>query len=101
MQPLNLFYLSPPQYRRICQNRRKKSTQFLAKILPVPISPNFFEIHISNYFVCVMNDITSKIEFPKSTLINFYLIAFSGVLNSTHFGYSRHSTYRETPYKIV
>ena len=66
-------------------------TQCLANILSVPISPNFFEIYISNYFVCVMNDVTSRIEFPKSTLINFYLIAFDGVLNSTHFGDSRHS----------
>jgi hypothetical protein len=33
-----------------------------------------------------MNDATSHIAFPKSTLINFYLIAFGGVLNSTHFG---------------
>jgi hypothetical protein len=69
----------------------------LAKILSVPISPNvpistnFFKIYISNYFVCVMNDVNSRIEFPKSTLINFYLIAFGVVLNSTHFGYSRHS----------
>jgi hypothetical protein len=66
-------------------------SRFLAKIIPVPISPNFFEIYISNYFVCVMNDVTSRIEFRKSTLINFYLIEFDEVLNSTHFGDSRHS----------
>ena len=38
-----------------------------------------------------MNDVTSRIEFPKSTLINLYLITFGIVLNSTHFGDSRHS----------
>ena len=47
-----------------------------------------------------MNDVILMIEFPKSTPINFYLIALGGVLNSTRFGDSHHSTYRETPYKI-
>ena len=61
-------------------------SQFLAKILPVPISPNFFEIYIINYFVGVLNDVMLMIEFPKFTLSNFNLIASGGVLNSTHFG---------------
>jgi hypothetical protein len=60
-------------------------SRFLANIFPVPISPNFFEIYISNYFVCVMNDVISRIKFPKATLINFCLIAFGEVLNFTHF----------------
>ena len=29
----------------------------LAKILSVPISPKFYEIYITNYFVGVMNDV--------------------------------------------
>ena len=55
-------------------------SRFLDKILPVPIlpnvpiSPNFFEIYITNYFVDVMNDVIFIIEFPKFTLFNFYLI---------------------------
>ena len=32
-----------------------------------------------------------KIDFPKSSLLNFRLIEFSGVLNSTHFRYLLHS----------
>ena len=54
-------------------------SRFLAKILPVPISPNFFEIYITNYFVGVMNDVILMIEFLKITLFKFDLIAFGGV----------------------
>jgi hypothetical protein len=61
-------------------------SRFLDKILPVSISPNFFEIYISDYFEGVMNDVILMIEFPKFTLFNFYLIAFCGVLNPRHFG---------------
>jgi hypothetical protein len=75
----------------------------LAKILPVPISPNvpispkmpniaeFFEINNANYFVGVMNDVILMIEFPKFTLYNLNSIAFGGVLNSTNYGESLHS----------
>ena len=78
---------------------RRKSyaiSRFLAKIISVPISPkmpniaDFFEISITNYFVGVTNDLIFKIEFLKFTLFNFYLIAFCGVINSTHFGDSLH-----------
>jgi hypothetical protein len=81
------------RYHRICQNRRKTFaiSQFLAEILPVPISLIFSEIYITNYFVGVMNDVILMIEFYKFTLFNFYLIAFGGVLNSTHFGDSLNS----------
>ena len=73
-------------------------SRFLAKILPVPISPNgpiwqnlqispnFLEIYISNYFLSVNNDVIFRIDFPKSSLFNFYLIAFRKVFNSTNFG---------------
>ena len=74
----------------ISPNLPKKTyafSRFSAKILPVSISLKFFEIYISNYFVCVMNDVISRIEFLKYTLINFYLIAFGEILS-------------ETPYKI-
>ena len=37
------------QYRRQCKYRRK-----------FPISPKFFQIFITNYFVCVVNDIIFK-----------------------------------------
>ena len=50
-------------------------SRFIAKILLVPISPKFFEIYISNYFLSVMNDVISGIDFPKSRIFNFYLIA--------------------------
>jgi hypothetical protein len=61
-------------------------SRFLAKILPVPISPIFFEIYISNYLLSVMNDVIFRIDFLKSSLFNFYLIAFGGVFTSMHFG---------------
>jgi hypothetical protein len=51
-----------------------------------PKSPNIFEINISNHFFGVMNDVIFRIDFPKSSLFNFYLIAFGGLLNFTHFG---------------
>jgi hypothetical protein len=69
-------------------NKTYAISRFLAKILSVsissnePISLNFFEISITNYFLAVMNDVIFKIEFPKFTLFNFYLIAFGGELNS-------------------
>jgi hypothetical protein len=47
----------------------------LAKIIPVTISPNFYEIYITNYFVGVMNDVILMIESPKLTLFYFYLIS--------------------------
>ena len=46
----------------------------------------FLLIFIKNYFVCDMNDVNFKIEFPNSSLFNFYLIALGVVLNYTHFG---------------
>jgi hypothetical protein len=60
-------------------------------IIAGPISPHFFEIYITNYFVGVRNDVIIMIEFPKFTPFNFNLIAFGRVLNSTHFGDSLHS----------
>ena len=33
-----------------------------------------------------MNDVNFKIDFPKFSLFNFYLIGFGGVFNFTHFG---------------
>jgi hypothetical protein len=65
--------------------------RFLAKIILVPISPNFFEIYLTNYLVGVIKDVIFRIEFPKSTFFNFYLIAFGGVFNFTNFGDSLHS----------
>ena len=59
-------------------------SRFLAKILPVPISPIFLKIYISNYFLSVMNDVIFRIDFHKSSIFNFYLGAFERVLNSTH-----------------
>ena len=72
-------------------------SRFLAGILPVPtslnvpISPNFIQIFITNYFVGVINDVNLMIQFLKFILFNYYLIAFGGVLNSTHFGDSLNS----------
>ena len=79
-------------YRPISPNLPEKTfaiSQVLAEIIPlpispnVPISPNFFEIYISNYFLSVMNDVIYRIHFPKSSLFNFYPIASGGVFNST------------------
>ena len=76
-------------------------SRFLAKILPVPISPNFFEIYITNYFVGGMNDVILMILFSKCTFFTFYLIAFGGVLNSSYFDDSLHwFTYCKTPYEV-
>ena len=36
-------------------------TKFVSQILPVPISPNFFEIYVTIYFVGVMNGVIFKI----------------------------------------
>jgi pantothenate kinase len=45
---------------------------------------DFFENYISNYLLSVMNDVIFTIDFLKSSLFNFYLIAFGGVFHSTH-----------------
>jgi hypothetical protein len=67
-------------------------SQFLAEIILVPIYRRmcqycrfFFEISIGNHFVGVMNGVIFEIEFPRFTIFCFYLVAFGGVVNSTHF----------------
>jgi hypothetical protein len=90
-------YYREAKYRRpnIDGQKSPKKTwvtsRFLAKILPMPISPNFLEIYPTNYFMGVMNDVIFSIELPKSTFFKFYLISFGEVFNSTHFGDSIHS----------
>jgi hypothetical protein len=48
-------------------------------------------ISCTNYIVGVINDVIFKIEFPKFTLLNFYLIGLGGEVHSTYFGGSIHS----------
>jgi uncharacterized membrane protein YpjA len=45
-------------------------------------SYNTFSANISPTSI---NDVIFRIDSPKSSLFNFYLIAFCGVLNSPHF----------------
>jgi hypothetical protein len=59
--------------------RQPNITEF-AEIAEFANIAEFFEIYISNYFLSV------RIDFLKSSLFNFYLIAFGGVFNSTHIG---------------
>ena len=56
-------------------NKTFAISRFLAKILPVLISPKFFEI----FFLSVINDVILRIDSPKSSLFNSNLIAFSKV----------------------
>jgi hypothetical protein len=47
----------------------------------------------------VRHFVENNLDFPKSSLFNFYLIAFGGVFNSTHFGDSLHTILFENSLK--
>ena len=88
------------RYRRpnISEFAEKNLRNFtiLAKILFLPISPNFFEIFISNYFLTVMNQSSfSGLTFPNSVFSTFieYLILRILVIYFMRIDC-------ETPYKI-
>ena len=94
--------MSPAKYRRIWENLRKNLRNFRIfswNNVSVNISKNF-KIYFTNYYMGVTDDVIFKIEFPKSTLLNWFLIAFVGELASTHFCSHIIRTYCKTLYKI-
>jgi hypothetical protein len=103
------------QFTEIAQ-KTSEISQFLAEIVPVPIStnvpipPKILKIYITNYFVGVINNVILMIEFLKFSFFKLNLIAFGEVLNSTHFcdsldsylfcEYRRMSQYRRKIFQI-
>ena len=93
--------ISPAQLLRICEYRRKKPTQFhdFSQILAsariaekTDIAEIAFEVFITAYFECVINYVILQDKISQvSFFFNFYLIAFGGVHNSSHFRILIHS----------
>jgi hypothetical protein len=103
--------ISPAQYCRSYQYRRKKPTQFPDPQLnfcqcPSPseaISPKLrgrlrFLLQITLSALWVTSYF--KIKFLRSSFSNLCLIAFGGIRNYTHFGILLYLIFCKTPYKI-